>query len=79
MSVCWLISECRMTVPGSATSTMNAIPASFHPSVSRKVCRFCWESQSTILPRKENIQTSAMAIDDISTAAVMMKGQLPRV
>ena len=47
-------------MPGSANSTMNAMPASFQPSVARKVSRFCTDSQSTIEPRKPNIQTSAM-------------------
>ena len=48
------------------------MPASFQPSVCRKVSRFCTDSQSTIEPRKLNIQTSASAMIDISTAAAMM-------
>ncbi len=51
---------------------MKAMPASFHVSVARKVSRFCSDSQSTMLPRKANIHTSVMAMDDISAAATAM-------
>ena len=58
------------TALGKATSTTNAMPASFHPSVARKVSRFCADSQSTIEPRKPNMPTSTSAMAVLNIAAI---------
>jgi hypothetical protein len=63
-----LISECSVTISGRPTSTSAAISASVRPSSRRNVSRSRTASQSTMLPTKENIHTSVMAIIDISIA-----------
>ncbi len=59
------MSEWNHTMVGSTTSTTKPIPARCQASSARKVARSFADSQSTMLPRKENIQTSVMAISAI--------------
>src|SRR5690606_2348658 len=73
------VSELNSVRPGSTTSTTNAMPASFQPSVCRKVSLLCTESQSTMLPRKPNSQTSASAIPAVISAETVMMGHEPLV